>query len=98
MEVVNLVARLSRERRLTVLLSTHDLNPLLAVTDRVLYLAGGRGRIGSVDETINDATLSGLYGVPVHVIRERGHIFVVHAHSAVDPDRAGAARPMRRRA
>ncbi len=40
--VSQLVARLTRERGLSTVLVTHDVNPLLPLLDRVLYVAAGR--------------------------------------------------------
>jgi zinc/manganese transport system ATP-binding protein len=74
--VLELVRRLCREQALTVLLTAHDINPLLPVMDRVLYLAAGRGRIGTVDEVVNAASLSELYGLPMAVARHDGYVFI----------------------
>jgi zinc/manganese transport system ATP-binding protein len=52
-----------------VLLVAHDVNPLLPYLDRVAYLAGGRAVAGPVAEVITSETLSGLYGLPVEVLR-----------------------------
>ena len=41
-EVVELLARIAAEQRIAILLSAHDMNPLLPVMDRVVYLADGR--------------------------------------------------------
>jgi zinc/manganese transport system ATP-binding protein len=75
-EMVSLIAEISRQRSATVLLVAHDVNPLLPVVDRVLYVAGGRAVIGSVDEVIRDDVLSSLYGSPVNVFRADGRVFV----------------------
>jgi zinc/manganese transport system ATP-binding protein len=75
-EMVTLVADLARRRQATVLLVAHDVNPLLPVLDRVLYIAGGRAILGSVDDVIQPDVLSNLYGSPVEVFRARGRIFV----------------------
>ena len=75
-EMVALIAHLSRERGASVLLVAHDVNPLLPVVDRVLYLAHGRAVLGSVDEVIRPDVLSRLYGSPVEVFRAGGRIFV----------------------
>ncbi|HTE86742.1 MAG TPA: ATP-binding cassette domain-containing protein [Dehalococcoidia bacterium] len=75
-EMVALIAELSRERQATVLFVAHDVNPLLQVLDRVLYIAGGRAVLGSVDEVIQPSVLSSLYGSPVEVFRTEGRIFV----------------------
>ena len=75
--VSELIDRNRRDRRLGVLFVTHDVNPVLDMVDRVLYLAGGRFRIGTPDEVLQSGVLSELYGSPVDVIRTRGRIVVV---------------------
>ncbi len=76
-EVVALVARVAVEQRLAVLISAHEINPLLPVMDRVVYLAGGRAVHGDVDEVIRGDVLTRLYGHPVDVLRVRGRMLVV---------------------
>lgn len=76
--IAHLVARLAREQGFTVLLVTHDVNPVLPVVDRVLYLARGQVAIGALDEIITTQKLSSLYEAPVEVLRDSmGRIFVV---------------------
>lgn len=76
--IVELIADVKRQRRLTVLLIAHDVNPLLAHVDHVVYVAGGRIAMGRPDEVINTERLSEIYGTPVEVIRDsRGRVFVV---------------------
>jgi zinc/manganese transport system ATP-binding protein len=78
-EVVALVSHLNRQHGVTVLLVAHDINPLLQVTDRVLYIAHGHCRLGAPHEIITSQTLSNLYGSPVEVIHAEGRFFVVGA-------------------
>jgi zinc/manganese transport system ATP-binding protein len=75
--VIDLVRRFSRERGITVMFSAHELNQLLGVLDRVLYLGGGQAAIGTVEEVVTAPVLSRLYGTDIDVIRADGHIFVV---------------------
>ena len=82
-EVVALLARIAREQQIAVLISAHDVNPLLPVMDRVIYLASGRTASGPTDEVIRSEVLSALYGQHVDVLRVHGRILVV----------AGAAGP-----
>lgn len=77
--VSELIDRHRRERELGVLFVTHDVNPVLNMVDRVLYLADGRFRIGPPDEVLRSEVLSELYDAPVDVIRARGRIIVVGA-------------------
>lgn len=81
--IVQLTARLARERGLTVLLVTHDINPLLPIVDRVLYIARGQVAIGKPDEIITSERLSHLYEAPVEVVRDSlGRVFVVGLEDA----------------
>jgi zinc/manganese transport system ATP-binding protein len=75
--VIDHVRRYGRDRRATILLSAHELNQLLGVLDRVLYLGRGQAALGSVDEVVTGPVLSRLYGTKIEVIRAQGHIFVM---------------------
>ena len=81
-EIVSLLARIAREQQVAVLLSAHEMNPLLPVLDRVVYLAAGRAVSGPVDQVITTETLSALYGHPVEVLRVQGRVLVVAAEPA----------------
>jgi zinc/manganese transport system ATP-binding protein len=75
--VVSLLDAHRRAAGTPVVFVTHDVNPILPVVDRVLYLAGGTWAIGSVDEVMTTETLSRLYGTEVDVLRVRGRVVVV---------------------
>ena len=62
-----------------VVFVTHDVNPILGMVDRVLYLAGGRFRVGTPDEVLRSEVLSYMYDTPVEVIRSRGRIVILGA-------------------
>jgi zinc/manganese transport system ATP-binding protein len=76
-EIVALLHRIAVEHGIAVLLSAHEMNTLLPVMDRVIYLAGGRAAAGTTDEVIRTEVLSELYGHPVEVLRVGGRILVV---------------------
>ena len=76
-EIVGLISRVSRSRNVTILLVSHDINPLLPVVDRVIYIANGHSAIGTPDEVITNETLTKLYGSPVQVIHAMDRVFVV---------------------
>jgi zinc/manganese transport system ATP-binding protein len=78
--VVALVSRLQRTLGITVLFTAHDLNPLLGVMDRVLYLGHGEAVVGTVDDVMTGETLTRLYGAPIDVLRLRDRIVVVSGH------------------
>jgi zinc/manganese transport system ATP-binding protein len=66
-----------KEHNCAVLFVTHDVNPILGMVDRVLYLANGQFRIGTPDEVLRSDVLSELYGTPVDVVRNQGRIVVL---------------------
>jgi zinc/manganese transport system ATP-binding protein len=87
-EVVALLARVCREQGVAVLISAHEINPLLPVMDRVVYLAGGRAASGTSEEVIRADVLSKLYGHHVDVIDVHGRVLIV-AGAGPDADMAG---------
>ncbi len=90
-EVVELLAKLSRERGIAVLLSAHDMNPLLPVIDRIVYVAGGRALSGTTDEVVRSEVLSELYGSKVDVLRIDGRVLVIAGTEGYDAP--GGGRP-----
>jgi len=87
-----IVTRLIEQRRraagTAVLFVTHEINPVLPLVDRVLYLVDGRFRVGTPDEVMTSESLSALYRTDVDVLWVRGRLVVVGAdavpHTADD--------------
>jgi zinc/manganese transport system ATP-binding protein len=88
--IVSVLARLARAERVAVLLSAHDMNPLMPVMDRIVYVAAGRVAVGDADEVVQPEVLSRLYGQHVDVIRVHGRILVVAARARIDALEAAA--------
>jgi len=76
-EVVGLLSRIASEQRIAILISAHEMNPLLPVMDRIVYLAAGRAASGPVEEVVRSEVLSKLYGHHVDVLRVHGRVIVV---------------------
>ena len=81
-EIVAVLGRLTREHGISVLLSAHDMNPLLGVMDRIVYVANGRAASGATDEVVTSAGLTELYGHHVDVVRVHGRVLVVASESS----------------
>ena len=81
-EIISLLARIAREQQVAVLLSAHEMNPLLPVMDRIVYLAGGRAASGTTAEVVQAEVLSRLYGQHVDVLHVHGRVLVVAAPAA----------------
>jgi zinc/manganese transport system ATP-binding protein len=84
--VVALVKQIQQDQGITVLFTAHDLNPLLGVMDRVLYLGHGRAALGTVDEVVTDDVLSALYETPIEVLRVKGRMLVVAGHGVIEAE------------
>jgi zinc/manganese transport system ATP-binding protein len=82
--VVQLTKNLQTELRISVLFSSHELNPLLGALNRVLYLGKGHAALGTVDEVITGLVLSRLYGSPIDVVHIGGRIFVMSGEHDVE--------------
>jgi zinc/manganese transport system ATP-binding protein len=93
-EIVELLSRLTREQGVAVLISAHEMNPLVDVMDRLVYIAGGRVASGRTEEVVRSDVLSRLYGRHVDVLRVHGRLIVVAGrgtpHSPCPPDRLGS--------
>ena len=78
--VCELIDQERKANQMAVLFVTHDVNPILEMVDRVLYLANGQFKIGTPDEVLRSDVLSELYGTQVDVLRNQGRIVVVGTH------------------
>jgi len=75
--IVSVLARLAHDQGIAVLISAHDLNPLLREIDTVVYVAAGRAAAGRTDEIIQSDVLSALYGSRVDVLHVNGRVLVI---------------------
>ncbi len=76
-EIAELIGSWSRSSSGTVVFVTHDVNPVLAYAQRVVFVVNGRWAAGTTDEVLTSETMTRLYGAPVEVVRVRGRIIVV---------------------
>ncbi|PRE45455.1 metal ABC transporter ATP-binding protein [Burkholderia multivorans] len=86
--IVALLHRLCVEQGIAVLLSAHDMNPLLPVMDRIVYLANGHAASGVTEEVVRSEVLGRLYGYQIDVVRVHGRVLVIAA-GAPDDSRTG---------
>jgi zinc/manganese transport system ATP-binding protein len=76
--VAALLARISHEQNVAVLLVAHDVNPLVHYLDKVVYFGAGHVAVGTPAEVITGQTLSRLYGVAIEVLQTAdGRLVVV---------------------
>lgn len=85
-EIVAVLDRVAKQHNVTVLLSAHEMNPLLPVMDRLVYMAAGRAASGTTDEVVRPDVLSRLYGHHVDVVRVHGRVLVVAGPGSGDEE------------
>jgi zinc/manganese transport system ATP-binding protein len=76
-EITGLIDGWHRRTGRTVLFVTHDVNPILPLVDRVLFVVNGRWAAGTPDEILTSERLSELYGSHVDVLRVHDRVLVV---------------------
>ena len=76
-EIIRLLHSVSSKQHVAVLLCAHEMNPLLPVMDRVVYVANGKVASGTTEEVVRPEVLSALYGHHVDVLRVHGRLLVV---------------------
>ncbi|MDE3122223.1 MAG: metal ABC transporter ATP-binding protein [Paracoccaceae bacterium] len=81
-EIAALLRRISQQMGIAVLLSAHEVNTLVPVMDKVIYLANRHAVAGLVAEVIRSDVLSRLYGHHIDVLNVHGRILVVTAPDA----------------
>lgn len=75
--VAALVARIC-DAGVTVIMVAHDVNPILAYLDRVVYLGPGGAISGAPEQVITSANLTRLFRAPIEVLRTSdGRLVVV---------------------
>ena len=76
--VALLVEKICRDRGVTVVMVAHDVNPILAYLDQVVYLGPAGAVSGRPEDVITAPQLSALYDAPIEVLRTSdGRLVVV---------------------
>ncbi len=76
---IELLEKIRQRSNITLLLTAHDMNPLLGMMTHTLYLARGKAALGTVAEVMTADVLSALYGSPMEVISHNSRLFVIHS-------------------
>jgi zinc/manganese transport system ATP-binding protein len=83
-ELVKLVHDVALNQHVAVLLIAHNINPLLPVVDRIIYIVNGHVATGKPHDIITTESLSRLYDAPIEVLRDsQGRVAVLGSEEAV---------------
>ncbi|CAI3941741.1 ABC-type Mn2+/Zn2+ transport system [Commensalibacter communis] len=77
--ILSLLKELQERIGLTILLSTHDLNPLMKIMDQVICIGNQKAILGDVNQVMTSDVLTQLYGFPIEVVKTDRHLFVTTA-------------------
>jgi iron complex transport system ATP-binding protein len=86
LEVSSLLARLNRDRGVTMVLATHDLNLAASLCDRLVLMRAGKILVhGATTEVLTEASINQLYDVEADVQfhEAAGHLTVVPIRRAL---------------
>lgn len=76
-QIVELVRGLHRERGLTTLYVTHDVNEIVPCVDKVMYLNRTLRAFGACSDVTSPGMLEELYGSTVIVVEREGRPYVI---------------------
>ncbi|NJE02921.1 metal ABC transporter ATP-binding protein [Thermococcus sp. MV11] len=76
-EVANVLDKIKRERGITMVITTHDINPLLEVGDKVMLLNRKLIAFGRPEEVLQDRVIKSVYGPLARVIPVEGKLFCI---------------------
>jgi zinc/manganese transport system ATP-binding protein len=82
--ICRLIDARRRDAGSAVVFVTHDVNPILAYVDRILYFVDGRWPCATPDVVLTSDHLSGLYGTAVDVLDVHGRLVVVTSEPGDD--------------
>jgi ABC-type Mn2+/Zn2+ transport system ATPase subunit len=91
-QILSLVRDLHERDNLTVLMVSHALNEVANYVNRIALTLEGAFRIGTVDEIVNEQTLTSMYGIAVEVDQVHGHRIVVARRRPSDEFRKNGTR------
>ncbi len=84
-ELIELIKSVSKKNNITVILIAHDINPLLPVIDRIIYIANKQVASGLPSEIITSKKLTELYGSNVEVLKSKsGRLAVLGMEGGVN--------------
>jgi zinc/manganese transport system ATP-binding protein len=79
--IASVVDQVRRERGITVLFVSHDVNLISRYADKILYMTKDSYAIGTVNEIMQSSVLSKLYGMPVEVVHAGSSLLVSFANT-----------------
>lgn len=87
--VSQLIDERRRKHNTAVVFVTHDINPILPMVDKVLYLVGEKWLLGTPKDILTSEVLTKLYDAPVEVLKIRDRLVVLGAEDSLHAEALG---------
>lgn len=71
--ILELLEKLNREQKMTILMVSHDINEMVHVCHKILLLGGSGSRFGTPSEVLTKENLKMIYGDRIYVYNHDGH-------------------------
>ena len=83
-KVTNVLDKIKREKGITMIITTHDVNPLIEIGDKVMLLNRRLVAFGTPDEVLRDEIIGKVYGAQSKAVRIGDKLYCiigdVHIH------------------
>jgi len=83
-EVTNVLDKIKKEKEITMIITTHDVNPLIEIGDKVMLLNRELIAFGTPDEVLRDEIIGRVYGAQSKAVRIGDKLYCiigdVHIH------------------
>ncbi|BAD84992.1 ABC-type manganese/zinc transport system, ATPase component [Thermococcus kodakarensis KOD1] len=76
-EVANVLDKIKREKGVTMIITTHDINPLLEIGDLVMLINRRLIAFGRPEEVLTDEVIKSVYGPMAKVIPVGGKVYCI---------------------
>jgi len=76
-EVAGVLGKIKAESGITMVITTHDINPLLEIGDKVMLINRELIAFGSPEEVLKDSVVKSVYGPLARVIPVGGKLFCI---------------------
>jgi zinc/manganese transport system ATP-binding protein len=87
--VTSLIHEYRKAHDAAVIFVTHEINPILPVVDKVLYIANGKWLLDTPEKVLQSKTLSELYESKIEVLNVHGRVLVVGVEDTASRALAG---------
>jgi len=88
-EVTGVLRKIKEKRGLTMIITTHDINPLLEIGDRVMLINKRMIAFGRPDEALKDEIIKAVYGPMARAIKVEDKLYCITGDFHVFKRRGG---------